>query len=124
MLPRLKMTSNHNKRKGKAKTNKGLLILVFSVAVGLQNIRLLSIHGLNQKTGATGTVAELTMPVSNSIIPDTRLPQRPKRRVTNPTDKILVAYSGPTELVDRSTSVKNYRREHLKELYRLNFEHF
>lgn len=57
---------------------------------------------------------------------DDRLPQPPTHRVTNPQDKILVVYSGPTELVNRTevfhpNSTATQRK---KELYRVNFEYF
>ena len=57
---------------------------------------------------------------------DARLPTRPKRRATKPTDKVLVVYSGPTDLPDRETveNPSSHPRERKKELYRLNFEHF
>jgi hypothetical protein len=54
------------------------------------------------------------------------LPQRPIHAATKPTDKILVVYSGPTELVDRAIAEQPDRDPDIpkQELYRLNFEHF
>jgi len=57
---------------------------------------------------------------------DPRLPQRPTSRVTKPTDRILVVYSGPTQLVNRTAVEDPNSSMHARktELYRVNFEHF
>jgi hypothetical protein len=140
MPSRRRNTSSIIDRRGEAKKNKrqlGITVFVFLVVTGVigwRHVRLMSRHGLsNLRTATGGTRTESTgvsiqhtntSTTSNNPPGDPRLPQRPKRRITKPTDKILVAYSGPTELLDRSIPVRNDKYEHLKELYRLNFEHF
>lgn len=57
---------------------------------------------------------------------DPRLPKPPVNRVTKPEDKILVVYSGPTEVVNRAEVFhpKSTESQRKKELYRVNFEYF
>lgn len=56
---------------------------------------------------------------------DPRLPQWPTERISKPTDRILVVYSGPTEMpLKYERLLRSGPAERKKELYRLNFEHF
>lgn len=58
---------------------------------------------------------------------DARLPRKPSRPVTKPTDKVLVVYSGPTDLLNLTIindSTVTSTPDRKTELYRRNFEHF
>ena len=66
---------------------------------------------------------------SNHPLPhpiDPRLPQWPTQRATKPSDRVLVVYSGPTDLPPDPDLLKRGDRIELQkqELYRVNFEHF
>lgn len=66
------------------------------------------------------------IPMINTTARDERLPRWPTQRATQPSDKVLVVYSGPTELVDRAKAShpQSSAAERKKELYRVNFEYF
>lgn len=69
--------------------------------------------------------AERIRPIVNETALASRLPQRPSKARENKKERILVVYSGPTDVMDADFPLSKYRKGHKKiVLYRLNFEFF
>lgn len=67
-------------------------------------------------------ISERIRPIVNES--NTRLPQLPPSR-TNRSERILVVYSGPTDVMDPAIPIKKFNIPDKKtELYRVNFEYF
>lgn len=67
-------------------------------------------------------ISERIRPIVNES--NTRLPQLPPIR-TNKSERILVVYSGPTDVLDPAIPIRKYNIPDKKtELYRVNFEYF
>jgi hypothetical protein len=77
-------------------------------------------------SGDVDEVPPMKTPFSGHKENDARLPKRPTYRATTPKDKVLVVYSGPTDLIETAKveSPASTASQRKMELYRLNFEHF
>lgn len=83
----------------------------------------------HQSSGSEWTKSTSTITVNGTQLltsDDPRLPKRPTKPATKPTDRVLVVYSGPTQVVNRTIveHPSSNKFERKAELYRVNFEHF